>query len=165
MANGTFRAFGTFPRNTDQYPFYNEPLDIDIRVHGAVAEDRPAAPGEQANWTQHTWLNDLNWDPTVLGDMAPNKRRPMSPMIRYDYDQDLRRMGPSAPVTAQPHGRQHGATDRGRDRLGGAGRAAGRHRALTAIAAEAMGKGATVPDASGAAALPAGALMYEGHPL
>ncbi len=83
------RAPGTFPRNTADFPFYHEPLNLDIEVIGSISENMPAAPEEQALWTQRLWTDLSGWDPTAF----PIPARPaFSPRITYRYDGDLRRL-------------------------------------------------------------------------
>jgi hypothetical protein len=83
------RTRGTFPRNTDHFPFYNEALNIDVEILGAVTENMPAEPAEQAAWISRNWLFDSAYDPSAF----PLQNRPVfRPNIRYRFDGDLRRM-------------------------------------------------------------------------
>jgi hypothetical protein len=118
LATGV-RAPGTLPRNLDldpngvavaqQYPFYGEPLNVDIQVVGAITENMPAAPHEVAEWTRRTWTADLDGDPTN-GNAdnlptvwpTPNPDDPstwvargrslFSPRLAFRYDYNLQRM-------------------------------------------------------------------------
>ncbi|MFN3648086.1 MAG: hypothetical protein ACK47B_00790 [Armatimonadota bacterium] len=83
------RPIGTFPRNTDHYPFYNEPLNIEVQINGSMTENMPAAPSEQAAWVNRTWIHDPGYDPGVF---PLQGRPPFSPRLRYRYDSDLKRM-------------------------------------------------------------------------
>lgn len=80
----------TYPINTDHYPFYREPLNMDIQVIGAITENMPAEPAERALWTQHLWLADPNYDPSEFPQVTPPPV--FRPNISYRYDGDLRRM-------------------------------------------------------------------------
>lgn len=95
VANGNQRPASTQPTTATNplearmsYPFYNEPLNIEIDVVGSISENIPATPSEQAAWTGRLWL-DNGYDPSVIGaNPAPLYR----PSIRYLYDGSLRRM-------------------------------------------------------------------------
>ncbi len=83
------RAPGTFPRNTADYPFYHEPLNVDVTIVGSITENVPAPSEEQALWTERLWSLTSGWDPSQF----PIPARPAySPRISYRYDADYRRL-------------------------------------------------------------------------
>jgi hypothetical protein len=89
----------TYPINTDHYPFYREPLNVDIEVIGAITENMPADPTERARWMSHLWLEDPNYDPSGWKLSDPTKPPQaysalptFRPNLRYRYDGDLRRL-------------------------------------------------------------------------
>lgn len=85
-----WRATGTLPADDDSYPFYNEPLPIRIELDGAVSENAPAPPSEQALWIQRSWLQNPGIDMRVVPE--PNQTAQYAPDITYTYDHNLRRM-------------------------------------------------------------------------
>src|SRR5262249_14290564 len=84
------RAYGTFPANTDDYPFYREPNNIQVTVRGAITEASTAESAERAQWIKRMTMEFI--DPAT----KQSVRKPLSlpdwyqPNIRYVYDQDLR---------------------------------------------------------------------------
>ena len=89
----------TYPINTDHYPFYREPLNVDIEVIGAITENMPADPTERARWTSHVWLGDPTYNPSGWDLSDPNlppqafsTLPAFRPNLRYRYDSDLQRM-------------------------------------------------------------------------
>lgn len=89
----------TYPINTDHYPFYREPLNVDIEVVGAITENMPADPTEQARWMSHLWLADPAYDPSGWKLSDPNfppqalgSLPAFRPNLRYRYDSDLQRL-------------------------------------------------------------------------
>jgi hypothetical protein len=79
----------TFPYNMDVYPFYREPLNVEIEILGSITENMPAEPNERAKWVGQTWMQSGTYDPTAFPYTAPP---PFRPNIRYRYDGDLRRL-------------------------------------------------------------------------
>lgn len=80
-----FRSLMTFPRDTEDYPFFHEPLNLRIMVEGAIAENMPVSGETRARWIQRLWLDR---DAYALGDYrVPNWYRPE---IQYDYDESIR---------------------------------------------------------------------------
>jgi hypothetical protein len=80
---------GTTNQNSAKhYPFYHEPLNYDIELIGAVTENMPADPSEQALWASHLWIDVPDNDPTAF----PLVRGQYSPRLEFRYDADLRRM-------------------------------------------------------------------------
>ncbi len=88
FAAGNPRPVSTQPRDSADYPFYNEPLNIEIEVLGAISENIPASPAEQAAWTGRLWM-ETGYDPSLVG---ANPVPAFRPSIRYVYDANLRRM-------------------------------------------------------------------------
>jgi hypothetical protein len=81
-------------REAALYPFYNEPLNYDIEVHGAINENKPAEPNEQAEWTRRLWRSPLPTDPANydLGAFPRPAALEYQPHIRYRYNQNLKRL-------------------------------------------------------------------------
>lgn len=79
----------TYPMNSDHYPFYREPLNVDIQVVGAITENMPVDPTERGRWMNHLWLQDPVYDPSAF---PPTARPAFSPNLRYRFDGDLRRL-------------------------------------------------------------------------
>lgn len=97
--NGIREDPATYPINTDHYPFYREPLNVDIEVVGAITENMPADPTEQARWMSHLWLKDPAYDPSGWKLSDPNyppqaysSLPAFRPNLRYRYDSDLQRL-------------------------------------------------------------------------
>ncbi|HEU4751506.1 MAG TPA: hypothetical protein VFU47_00260, partial [Armatimonadota bacterium] len=155
----------TFPSNTGQYPFYNEALNIEVQIQGAVNENMPAESSEAQSWVNHTWVVNPNYD--AGADFQETNQPPFRPNIKYSYDADLRRMirvrftrpysvggvlrteevvwvapiGPGLPVV--PPGM----------------------RTLQAARAEALANGSYLQTLPLMPSLPTSALLYEGNPL
>jgi len=93
-ANGTpHRPLGTFPRYTDQHPFYNEALNIEIDLKGAISENMPAAPHEKARWMNQLYVDDRGpYDPAAFPLPSTGQTPLFRPNIRYRFDHDIRRM-------------------------------------------------------------------------
>jgi len=72
------RAYGTFPADTDDYPFYREPLNVQVTMHGSITEGSTAEGTEKAQWIKKM----------TVGSPDPN-RSWYEPKIDYVYDQDL----------------------------------------------------------------------------
>ncbi|MBI3910168.1 MAG: hypothetical protein HY320_04460 [Armatimonadetes bacterium] len=75
------RAAGTYPENTDDYPFAHEPLNIQIVVNGTITENMPVEIADRVAWTNRHWLD------TAVHPVSPG----YAPNIRYSYDHNLRR--------------------------------------------------------------------------
>lgn len=100
MANTGARANKTFPRTSGPYPFWNEPLNLEVQVVGAVNENFPADPGDTTAWTSKMWTFaapstvganfDTSYDQTTFP--LPATRPAFRPDIHYNYDPNLRRM-------------------------------------------------------------------------
>ncbi len=93
------------------YPFYNEPLNVDVELVGAVAQNTTASPSEVAEWTRRTWTWDFDGDLDPANGVADNdptlpfpppdpfnlatwagRRSRFSPRITYRYDYNLKRL-------------------------------------------------------------------------
>ncbi|MGV3723188.1 MAG: hypothetical protein ACO1SX_19985 [Actinomycetota bacterium] len=145
----------TYPINTDHYPFYREPLNVDIQVVGAITENMPAEPAERALWTSHLWLSDPNYDPSAFPAASPP---PFRPNLRYQYDGDLRRM-----VRVRN-------TRTGQEVVAWAAPVTGRKPAAMATVQAVVNQWLATEDAYAVTLpltprLPAGAVFYEGNPL
>ncbi len=85
------RAHGTIPVDQGAYPYFGEPLNVDIVVKGAITENMPAEPSERTKWTAHNWMKvpEINAGPAraAFDTESPGYR----PRIRYFYEHDLRR--------------------------------------------------------------------------
>jgi hypothetical protein len=80
-----FRSLLTFPRDSEDYPFFHEPLNMRILVEGAVTENMPV-PGEtRARWMEHLWLDPKAYALDTY--QVPSWYRPD---VRYDYDESIR---------------------------------------------------------------------------
>jgi len=85
------RVNGTRPAITGSYPFYHEPLNMDIAVYGAITENTTAESADQVTWTKRVWTkvpevgspDRQTWDNQTPG---------FHPRIRYLYEPDLRRI-------------------------------------------------------------------------
>jgi hypothetical protein len=87
---GGARAYGTFPANTDDYPFYREPQNVQVTVRGAITEGITAESAERAQWIKKMTMEfvDPQTNASIRGPLSlPNWYQPN---IRYVYDQDLR---------------------------------------------------------------------------
>jgi len=154
----------TYPINTDHYPFYREPLNVDIQVVGAITENMPADPSERALWTSHLWLADPAYDPSVFPPPAAGTLPPFRPNLRYRYDGDLRRMvrvrntrtGQEVVAWAAP-----GSTRVPPGPVGGGTRMYTVGEAVLAVLGT-DGYAVTLPLAP---RLPASSVFYEGNPL
>jgi hypothetical protein len=184
------RASNTLPVNmsnnpdevsaAQQFPFYNEPLNIDIQVVGSITENMPAEPSEVAEWTRRLWTGDLDvnsdsrrddnadndparWpvgNPDDPATWLANGRSLFSPRLSYRYDYNLQRMarvrvvttGREEVVWTAPVGRNSQPPDG--------------MRTLDAVITEARNtQNSFVETLPVLPRLPAGALVYEGNPL
>ncbi len=84
------RAYGTFPTNTDDYPFYREPLNVQVTVRGSISEGQTADGSVKSQWIKKMTM-DLT-DPASGKKLGEDLSLPSwyQPNIRYVYDQDLR---------------------------------------------------------------------------
>jgi len=79
------RAEGTFPNNSADYPFYKEPLNIDLVVQGSITENVPAEVTDRYTWT-------LRQADTVAGIRpASDRLTGYAPTLRYYYNYNYRR--------------------------------------------------------------------------
>src|SRR5207244_7978972 len=88
------RADGTSPAQLANgggaYPFYHEPLNVEIAVYGAITENTTADPGDQLSWTKRLWTRVPETgtpDRQAFDAQTPG----FHPRIRYLYEPDLRR--------------------------------------------------------------------------
>jgi hypothetical protein len=87
---GGTRAYGTFPADTDDYPFYREPLNVQVTVRGSVSEGKSADGAVRAQWVKRMTMDYI--DPTTSQSVPRILNVPdwFRPQLRYVYDQDLR---------------------------------------------------------------------------
>jgi hypothetical protein len=164
VARGGARATGTFPNNTSQYPFYNEPLNVEVTINGAISENMPAESSEAQSWTDRTWWANPDTTHDPAADYQEADQRPYRPNIKYNYDPRLRRMirvrytrpyytngvlreEEIVPVAPIPGGPPPGT------------------RTLQFIIDEARANGSYVETLPVLPNLPTSALVYEGNPL
>jgi hypothetical protein len=84
------RAYGTFPANTDDYPFYREPNNVQVTVKGAITEATTAESAERAQWVRRMTMEFTDPDTKQPVRKALSLPDWYQPNIRYVYDQDLR---------------------------------------------------------------------------
>lgn len=154
------RDDGTFPKNTDHFPFFGEALNISINIHGAVTENFPAEPSETAEWSKKLWVFDPGYDHSDF----PEPPAPVfSPNLRYRYDANLRRMIRvrfTRPYQAHP-------TPFAKEEVVwvAPGPPPPGQRDFNTVLAEAIGNNSYVETLPVLPGLPGGALIYEGNPL
>jgi hypothetical protein len=158
------------------YPFYHEPLNLDIQVVGSITENMPAEPSETAEWTRHLWVMNLdgNPDPAANSDNDPappgvfpppdpddpttwvaKKRSRFSPRLSYRYDYNLQRMvrvriistGQEVVAWTAPSG------------------APGSMQTLASVIGDATAINSYVQLLPVLPKMPAGSVTYEGNPL
>src|SRR5262249_14157317 len=83
------RAYGTFPANSDDFPFYREPLNVQVTVRGSITESATADGAVKSQWVKKMTMD--------FQDAAGKKLRDelqlpewYQPEVRYVFDQDLR---------------------------------------------------------------------------
>jgi hypothetical protein len=114
-ARGQFRAAGTKPESEGIYPFYHEPLNVDIEIHGAITENMPADPADRNAWTARLWTKVPEVNAGAERQTYDLETPGFSPRIRYFYEHDLRRlvryrvvsagkMPPASPAPIPPEG-------------------------------------------------------------
>jgi hypothetical protein len=145
------RALGTFPQDTEDFPFFREPLNMQILVEGAVSENM-SVPGEtRARWVQRLWLDRRAY--AQSGYEVPNW---YAPDVRYDYDESIRLwvrtrnvvtgdegFAYAGPPTTTPSGVPH----------------------LTQVRQSALANGQNIVTLPMFPRLPTGASFYAGNPL
>ena len=162
VASGlTQRAQGTFPNDTDHHPFYNEALNVEIDVIGAVTENMPAEPNEKSLWTNRTWVFDSGYDPGAFPLLAEPAFRPN---MRFHYDPLFRRL---VRVRFQRPYAAHPAGPYTTEEMAWAGPGASQIpvRLLAVVAAEALANNTYFDTLPVLPKLPATPLVYEGNPL
>jgi len=84
------RAYGTFPADTDDYPFYREPQNVQVTVRGSITEGTTADGSVKAQWIKKMTM--AYKDPQTNKEVGELLGLPQwyQPNIRYVYDQDLR---------------------------------------------------------------------------
>jgi hypothetical protein len=90
-ARNGLRAFGTQPDHEGAYPFYHEPLNLDIEIHGAITENMPAEPADRAAWTQRLWMRVPEANSGQARTDFDRETPGFHPRIRYFYEHNLRR--------------------------------------------------------------------------
>jgi len=90
LLNTNGRAGQTFPLNSGHHPFWNEALNMEIELVGAVNENFPADPNDVAAWVSRLWVFDPSYSQTTFPPPAPLPV--FRPDIHYRYDAHLRRM-------------------------------------------------------------------------
>jgi hypothetical protein len=90
LASTGLRSGRTFPVNSGHHPMWNEALNMEIEIVGAVSENFPAEPNDTAAWVSRTWVFDPAYNQTTFPPPAPLPV--FRPDIRYSYDPHLRRM-------------------------------------------------------------------------
>ena len=80
------RAPGVDPPGNSHYPFYREPLNLEITVEGSITENMPSEVVDRAQWTNTLWL---------AGDQYRANGVPVDPgfrpNLRFVYNHDYRR--------------------------------------------------------------------------
>jgi hypothetical protein len=145
------RAPNTFPADSDDYPFFHEPLNMQVRIVGAITENMPATGVDRARWIQRLWL-----DKSVYAQADYQVPSWFQPGMRYEYDDSIRRwvrwrnlvtgvegFAYTGPPQELPGGFQH----------------------IDQVRAAAMSNGQNVAALPIFPRLPAGALIYSGNPL
>jgi hypothetical protein len=146
------RVDRTFPLNTGHYPFWNEALNMDIRLIGAISENFPAEPAEAAEWTKKMWVYDPAFDHSAF---PPAQPPAFSPNLFYRYDPNLRRMvrvrilktGQEVVAWTLPTGAPAGVPT------------------LNTVIANALAVDSYVETLPVLPQLPASAVIYEGNPI
>jgi hypothetical protein len=85
------RAYGTFPADSDDYPFYREPLNMQVTVRGSITEGQTVDGAVKAQWIKRMTMDYK--DPTTDRDVHTIlgiDRTQFDPGIKYVFDQDLR---------------------------------------------------------------------------
>jgi hypothetical protein len=145
------RAEGTFPQDTEEYPFFHEPLNMRVLVEGAVTENMPVEGSTRARWVQRLWLDRSAYSQASY--QVPNWYQPD---IRYDYDESIRLwvrtrnvvtgdegIAYAGPPQTTPSGVPH----------------------LTQVRGAALSNGQNIVTLPMFPRLPTGALFYAGNPL
>jgi hypothetical protein len=88
-APGT-RAYGTFPADSDDYPFYREPLNMGVTVRGSITEGTTAEGTSKAQWIKRMTMGFI--DPQTGKPVGQLLKLPgwYQPNINYVYDQGVR---------------------------------------------------------------------------
>ncbi len=165
-------------------PFYNEPLNVDIQVIGAVNENFPAEPSDVARWSSRLWVGNLDRnrgdgtpdnDPTVWPPPNPDDpstflargRALFSPRLTYRYDGLLRRL--VRVRFLRPYAANQMRTEEiawvAPPPAGGNYPTNVTARRLTAIVSEALANNSYVELLPMCPHLPTGPLLYQGNPL
>jgi hypothetical protein len=76
------RGPNTWPRTTEDYPFYHEPPNIKILVRGAISENMPVAATERVQWVKKLFVDKAANGITTSW---------YEPSISYEYDDDFRK--------------------------------------------------------------------------
>lgn len=97
VQRGAFRGPGTYPVNAGYFPYYHEPLNVDVEIHGALTENMPADPSDQAAWTSRMWMRVPEVGTQARTDFDQQNgtaNQPLTrfhPRMRFFYEPDLRR--------------------------------------------------------------------------
>jgi hypothetical protein len=154
---GGSRAYGTFPANTDDYPFYREPNNVQVTVKGAITEGTTAESADRVQWVKRMtmeFVDPVSKDPVRKALSLPDWYQPN---IRYVYDQDLRDWVRYRNVVTGTEGIAFtGPT--------GATQPAGSN-SLTAVRAAAQAKGQNIVTLPLLPRLPTSGSLFRGRPL
>jgi len=76
------RGPNTFPRDSEDFPFYHEPPNVKILVRGSISENMPAAATERVQWVKKLFVD------RTANNISTNW---YEPSISYEYDDDFRK--------------------------------------------------------------------------
>lgn len=79
------RAPNTFPADTEDFPFFHEPLNMQVLVEGAITENMPASGVERTRWIQRLWM-----DPAASAQEGYQVPAWFQPDLQYRYDDSYR---------------------------------------------------------------------------
>jgi hypothetical protein len=79
------RGANTFPNDSEDFPFFREPLNVQVLVRGSISENMPAAAAERVQWVKKLWM-----DKRAYG-ISDTNHAWFEPNLRYEYDDDFRR--------------------------------------------------------------------------
>jgi hypothetical protein len=84
------RAYGTFPADSDDFPFFREPLNVQVTVRGSITEGTTVDGSVRSQWVKKMTMEYT--DPQSKQEVRQILGLPdwYQPNLRYVYDQDLR---------------------------------------------------------------------------
>jgi len=84
------RDNGTFPADSDDYPFYREPLNVQVTVRGSITEAATPDGSAKSQWIKKMTMGFL--DPQTGKPVGAELNLPSwyQPNINYVYDSDVR---------------------------------------------------------------------------